>query len=308
MMVIRKASELQPGTQKVCAAIGVFDGVHLGHQQVLRQTLADARHYEGIPVAITFDRHPATVVTPERAPKMILRLEQKLAAITQLGFDHIYLIPFDEPFSRITGAEFITGLATDFGSLASICVGSAFTFGHRRSGDVGLLKELGARYDFKVHGLAAVALDGQPVSSTRIRSAIGLGELDAAGQMLGRAYTIGGPIIRGAQLGRLLGFPTANIDTENLITPPHGVYAAHLRVGTESYRAALNIGVRPTVDHDDSRLHVEAHLLDFSADLYGQDVEITIVEHLRPEQKFPNLDALKTQISADVDAARRIFG
>ena len=203
--------------------------------------------------------------------------------------------------------DFITGLVKDFGSLASICVGSAFTFGHRRSGNVTLLRNLGAEHGFKVHGLAAVALDGEAVSSTRIRTAISKGQLDATGQMLGRAYAIGGPVIKGAQLGRQLGFPTANIAIGDLITPPHGVYAVHISAAGKSHRSVLNIGVRPTVSEGDPTPHVEAHLLDFTGDLYGQDLEITFVRHLRPEQKFPDLESLKSQIAADIETARQIF-
>lgn len=307
MNVFHKASDLKPGDRKVCAAIGVFDGIHLGHQQVLRQTLADARQCEGIPVAITFDCHPSTVVAPDRAPQMIYRLKKRLATIAELGFENIYLIQFDEAFSQLTGTEFISGLIKDFGTLTSICVGRAFTFGHRRSGNVKLLKELGANHGFKVHGLAAVALDGEPVSSTRIRSAIADANLDAAGQMLGRAYTLGGPVIKGAQLGRQLGFPTANLETAGLITPPHGVYAVLAAARDKSHRAALNIGIRPTVQSGEPVRQIEAHLLDFEGDLYDQDLEITFVKRLRDEQKFPDLDALKTQIAADVEAARSAF-
>ncbi|MGB0580476.1 MAG: bifunctional riboflavin kinase/FAD synthetase [Limisphaerales bacterium] len=308
MEIIDHPSQLQAEGRRVCVAVGVFDGVHLGHQQVLRQTLADAQQFEGIPVAITFDRHPACVLAPEHAPRMIYPLEKKLATIESLGVRHAYVIPFDQAFSERTGEDFITGLVADFGNLASICVGSAFTFGHQRSGDVKLLRELGAKHGFQVHGLAAVSLDDEAVSSTRIRAAITGGDLDAAGQMLGRAYTLGGPVIQGAQLGCQLGFPTANIDVSELATPPHGVYAVHIGAGDRSWRAALNIGVRPTVREAEPTLHVEAHLLDFDGDLYDEKLEITFVKHLRPEQKFPDLNALCEQIAADVATTRTAFG
>jgi len=307
MNIFHHAAELQPGDRKVCAAIGVFDGVHLGHQQVLRQTLADARQCEGLPVAITFDRHPASVLAPERAPQMIYRLEKKLATLGELGFEHIYLIHFDPEFSRLTGEEFIRGLVRDFGALASICVGRNFTFGHRRSGNVALLETLGAEHGFRVHGLAAVALDGQPVSSTRIRNAIAQGDLDAAGQMLGRAYTLCGPVVAGDRLGRRIGFPTANIESTGLVTPPHGVYAARATLQGRSFRAAVNIGTRPTLEADRPVRQVEAHLLDFDGDLYGRELELNFIERLRDEMKFPDLEALKAQIRADLAAARRAF-
>ena len=209
MRIIRSAKELTPA-KKVCLAIGVFDGVHLGHQQVIRQMVTDARQQEAHSAVITFDRHPNTVVALDRVPPLIYSLPQKLRAIAALEVDTTLLIHFDEPFSRQSGEQFIRGLARDFGQIHSICVGSAFTFGHKRSGNVALLKKLGTELGFMVHGLAAVSLDGEVVSSTRIREAIRNGQLDLAGQMLGRGYSLAGQVIRGDQLGRQLGIPTAN--------------------------------------------------------------------------------------------------
>src|SRR5262245_6068388 len=295
MRVIHATSELNPDHRKVCVAIGVFDGVHLGHQQVIRQTMADAEQQEGLAVVITFDRHPNTVVAPDRVPPLIYSLPQKLRAIEALRADTALVIPFDEPFSRQTGDHFIRGLVKDFGHLHSICVGSAFTFGYKRSGNVPLLKKLGEELQFIVHGLSAVSLDGQVVSSTRIREAIRAGELDAASQMLGRGYSLAGQVVRGDQVGSKLGFPTANIDTTGLVTPPNGVYAVHAHVQGKSYRAGLNIGYRPTLGDRIPQLRVEAHLLGFRGDLCGQEMEISFVEKLREERKFPSLDALKAQ-------------
>jgi len=308
MTIIHAAGELNPGHLKVCVAIGVFDGVHLGHQQVIRQTVSDAEQQEGLAVVITFDRHPNSVVAPDRVPPLIYSLPQKLRAIGALGADTTLVIHFDPAFSRQSGEDFIRGLVRDFHHIHSICVGSSFTFGHKRSGNVALLKKLGEELHFIVHGLSAVSLDGQVVSSTRIREAIGGGQLDAASQMLGRAYSLAGQVVRGDQLGRKLGFPTANIDTAGLVIPPNGVYAVHAHVQGKSYRAALNIGHRPTLENLAPRLRVEAHLLDFDGDLYGQEMEITFVEKLRDERKFPSLDTLKEQIARDIEAARRLFG
>jgi riboflavin kinase/FMN adenylyltransferase len=304
--VLQTATELKPG-RKVCVAIGVFDGVHLGHQQVIRQTLADAGQHEALAVVITFDRHPSAVVAPTRVPPLIYSLPQKLRAIAALGVDATWVIRFDEAFSGQTGEQFIRALARDFGHLHSVCVGSEFIFGHKRSGNVALLRQLGEELRFIVHGLAAVSLDGQVVSSTRIREAIRAGQLDAAGQMLGRGYSLAGPVIRGDQVGRQLGFPTANVDVHGLVLPPNGVYAAHASAGGKLFRAVVNIGLRPTRDKPAPSLHVEAHLLDFEGDLYGKELEIAIVEKLREEQKFPSLGGLKAQIARDVEHARRLF-
>jgi len=306
MKIIHTANELDTKGRRVCAAIGVFDGVHLGHQQVLRQTLSDAGRLEGLPLAITFDQHPSRVIAPDRSPKMIHSLDRKVETIAKLGFENILVINFTPEFCKLPAENFINGLAVDFEKLGSICVGSAFTFGHRRGGNVKLLKELGERLDFTVHGLAAVALDGEPVSSTRIRSAIGKGELDAASQMLGREYVLEGRIIQGDQVGRQLGFPTANLDVSELVTPATGVYAAHVQVDGESLRAAVNIGYRPTVTGE-RELRVEAHILDYNDDLYGRQLGLVFVRKLRDEQRFESMEALREQIDLDVRSARKVF-
>lgn len=303
MRIIHSPAELRPGPKRVCLAIGFFDGVHLGHQQIIRQTVADAESHEALAVVVTFDRHPNTVVAPDRVPPLIYSLPQKLRAIASTGADTTLLLHFDEMFSRQTGEEFVSRLAREFGHLTSICVGSSFTFGHRRSGDVDLLRRLGAEFKYTVHGLAAVSLDDQVVSSTRIREMIRAGQLDLASQMLGRPYALCGTVIKGDGLGRKLGFPTANIDVGGLVIPPNGVYAIH----AHRHRAVLNIGWRPTVQSPTPELRVEAHLLDFAGDLYGQELELTFVEKLRDEQKFPSVDALKTQIKSDIEHAMRLF-
>jgi riboflavin kinase / FMN adenylyltransferase len=307
MNIIHATSELKPGPRKVCVAIGMFDGVHLGHQQVIRQTIADARQHEAVALVVTFDRHPNTVVAPNRVPSLIYTLPQKLRALESLGGDALLLIHFDKPFSEQTGEAFIRGLARELGHIQSLCVGSAFTFGHKRSGNVALLRTLGAELNFTMHGLAAVSLDGKAVSSTRIREAIREGELDSASQMLGRAYSLAGQVVRGDQLGRQLGFPTANLDVTSLMLPPNGVYAVHAIAQGGTHRSVLNIGYRPTLKNSVPQLRVEAHLLDFDADLYGKELEITFVEKLREEQKFPSTAALKDQIARDIAEASLRF-
>lgn len=307
MNVIRAAHELQPGARKVCVAIGVFDGVHLGHQQVVRQTIADSRQHEAVSVVVTFDCHPNSVVAPERTPELIYPLSKKLRAIESLGIDTALLVHFDKAFSQISAEDFIRGLKADFGNIHSICVGSNFTFGHKRQGNVALLQKLGQDLKFVVHGLSAVSLDGERVSSTRIRDAIHLGNLDGASQMLGRAYAIVGEVIEGDKVGRQLGFPTANLKVARLVLPPNGVYAAHAEIAGKIHRAAVNIGQRPTLNSPSPQIHVEAHLLDFSDDVYGKEMELTFVDKIRDEQKFPSVDDLKQRIAKDVETARKLF-
>ncbi len=307
MNVIRAARELQSSQRKVCVGIGVFDGVHLGHQQVIRQTITDAQQHEAIPVVVTFDCHPNSVVAPERTPPLIYPICKKLRVIESMGVDTALLIHFDKSFSQIPAEEFIRTLARDLQNIHSICVGSTFTFGYKRQGNVDLLKALGSDLNFNVHGLAAVSLDGERVSSTRIRDAIRNGNLDAASQMLGRAYSLAGKIVEGDKVGRTLGFPTANLEVAGLVLPPNGVYAAHAQVAGEIHRAAINIGFRPTIQNAAPKLHVEAHLLDFSGDLYGKEMELTFVRKLRDEQRFASSDALKLQIAQDIEAAKALF-
>lgn len=304
MRIIHEASQLNPGNRKVCLAIGFFDGVHLGHQQIIRQTITDARRHGALALVISFDLHPNTIVAPARVPPLIYSLPQKLRAIESLGPDALLLIHFDKPFSQKTGEAFIRELAAAWTGIQSICVGANFTFGHKRGGNVELLKKLGAELKFSVHGMAAVSLDKKPVSSTRIREAIRAGELDTASQMLGRAYSVAAPVMEGDKLGRRLGFPTANLDTAGLALPPTGVYAINALVQGVSHRGVLNIGTRPTLGEPDPSLHVEAHLLDFSGDLYGQELEIIFAEKLRDEQKFASLDELKAQIARDIERAK----
>jgi riboflavin kinase/FMN adenylyltransferase len=307
MRVLSAASQLQPGSRKVCAAVGFFDGVHLGHQQVIRQTVEDARQHDGLAVVVTFDRHPNAVVAPDRAPPLIYTPPQRLRAIEALGVDALVLIEFTEAFSRIRGEDFARGLAGDLGRLHSLCVGSTFTFGHRRSGNVALLKRLGQGLGFAVHGLAAVSLGGRSVSSTCIREAIQAGDLLLANQMLGRSYALAGTVQRGDQLGQQLGFPTANLNVAGLVLPPSGVFAAQAHHRNRHYPAVMNIGVRPTLQHPQPTLRVEVHLLDYRGDLYGEELEVTLVARIRDEQRFSSLEALRAQIALDIQRARQLL-
>jgi riboflavin kinase/FMN adenylyltransferase len=179
-------------------------------------------------------------------------------------------------------------------------------FGFRRSGNVASLTELGSPLGFTVHAVPDIDLDGQPVSSTRIREAVRAGNFASAGQMLGRSYSLCGPVLQGRQLGRKLGFPTANLDVTGILVPPTGVYAAEAKVGAERRRAAVNIGYRPTVQASDPQIHVEAHILDFNRDLLGQNVELTFLKKLREEMKFPSTEALRAQIARDITQTRAI--
>ena len=301
MNLIRTAKEFDAGNREVCLAIGFFDGVHLGHQQILRQTIADAREREALGLVVTFDAHPNTVVAPHRIPPLIYPLAHKVRAIERMGADALLLIHFDKSFSEQPGERFITDLARDLGRIQSLCVGTNFTFGHNRSGDVALLRQLGATLQFTVQGIAAVSLDGKVISSTRIRQAIRAGEFNRAGQMLGRPWSLAGSVIRGDRLGRQIGFPTANLDATGLALPPNGVYAAHALLRGNTLRSVVNVGVRPTLRLAAPQLRVEAHLLDFDREIDGEELEIRFLEKLREEKPFASLAELKAQIGRDVE-------
>jgi len=307
MKIIQAPDDLSPRPSAACLAIGFFDGVHLGHQQVIRQALADAARCESHPVVLTFDRHPASVIAPERAPGLIYSLDHKLKSLADCGAPTTCLLTFNESLCRQPGEAFVRNLHAAWGRIDSICVGHRFRFGHRRDGDVALLQRLGLELGFQVHGLAAVSLDGEPVSSTRIRQSLREGDFDKVDQMLGRSYRLAGRVVEGDRLGRQIGFPTANLDAAGLALPPSGVYAVHAFCQRREHRAVLNIGVRPTLDASQPVLRVEVHLLDFQGDLYGCDMELGFVRHLRDERKFASLDALREQIGRDVELARRCF-
>jgi riboflavin kinase / FMN adenylyltransferase len=304
MNLVHTTADLDAGARPVCLAIGVFDGVHLGHQQVIRQAVGDAAQHGGLAVVITFDRHPNAVVAPTHVPPLIYPLAKKLRVIASLGAETACVLRFDKAFSEIPGEEFIRGLWRDCRPIHSISVGGSFTFGWRRSGNVALLKSLGNELGFAVHGLAEISLDGHAVSSTRVREAVQQGRFDLAGQMLGRPYALCGKVVQGAGLGHQIGVPTANLDLTGLLLPPNGVYAARALVRGETHLAAVNVGSRPTVGSAAPQIQVEAHLLDFVGDIYEEEIELIFLTKLREEHKFPSLAALQEQILLDIAQVR----
>lgn len=304
MRLIREASDWQAQNHGVCAAIGVFDGVHLGHQEVILRTVAEAKRQSASTVVITFDRHPNSVVAPERSPALIYPLSQKLRVIGSLGVDAIRLIHFDRSFSLQTAEAFVLSLAHDFGRVHAVCVGNRFTFGHRRAGNVALLRKLGAQLGFATHALPPITLDNHTISSTRIRETIRAGELLKASELLGRPYGFAATVVPGDKLGRQLGFPTANLGVDGLVLPPRGVYVVEALWRGTHHVGLLNIGFRPTLHRPEPELRTELHLLDFTGDLYGQEVEIRFDRKLREEIRFPSIEALMAQIGRDIAAAR----
>lgn len=303
MHLLRDLELPDPGLG-ACVALGMFDGVHLGHQHVVRQALLNARAL-GVPgIVVTFHPHPLAVVRPDQAPRLLQSLNQRLRALKALGAQDAVPIPFTRETAQLDGADFIRLLARDVGRLRSIAVGEGFQFGRRRTGDVALLHTLGKELGFTTVEAAPIKVGKQRVSSTRIREALRTGDLSTVAELLGRPYAIEGTVQQGQQLGRRIGFPTANILLDGLELPPLGVYAARARCSRGCFPAVLNIGVRPTVSDAQPLPRLEVHLLDFTGDLYGCGLEVEFVRHLRPERRFPNIDALTQQITVDVAAAR----
>lgn len=306
MKIFHGANEVRLGGRKTCLAIGFFDGVHLGHQEIIRRTLERARIHTGFSLVLTFDPHPSQVVAPDRAPQLIYPLSHKLRMIEACGPDGLLLIHFDKHFSEQSGAEFVRTLAADLNGLQSASVGANFHFGRERSGNVELLAALGAEMGFAVDAVQVVTAEGANISSTRIREAIRIGDFESASAMLGRTYSLVGSVTRGDRIGRSIGYPTANLQVEGLVLPPRGVYAVKVAIGGQAKPAVLNIGLRPTLQQKEPALRVEVHIPRLNEDLYGRELQIEFTRKLRDEKKFNSLDELRLQISRDVELALRL--
>ncbi|MBN9688844.1 MAG: bifunctional riboflavin kinase/FAD synthetase [Verrucomicrobia bacterium] len=310
MLVLRSPVELPRASRGCCLAWGMFDGVHLGHQHVIRAALTEARTHGAPAVALTFDPHPLRVVAPERAPRLLQPLSQRLRNFSELGLHAALVFPFTAEVAAWSGERFIRQLVQEAGGLRSLSVGEGFQFGNSRSGDIPLLERLGRELGFGLHVASPVSLGGNVVSSSRIRQCLRAGQLDQVNELLGRAYAISGVVQPGDRLGRQWGVPTANLNVLGLELPPFGVYAARVRrlARSEDFPGVLNVGVRPTLGQPQGELRFEVHLLDFDGDLYGEELEVTFVEFLRAEQRFGSLDLLREQIGRDLLAARHALG
>ena len=306
MEILRSIPELERLRGSLFLAIGVFDGVHRGHQAVISTSADHAATSNGTPVVVTFDPHPEKVLRPQAAPHLLSATQHKIALIRALGVEHLLIITFDKQFAATEPEDFVQKLVIHSKPLREICVGHEWSFGKNRRGNLDLLKKLGAKFNFDVVGIPPVKIKGAVVSSTAIRQAIEKGDLAKAAEMLGREYTILGTVTRGDNLGKKIGFPTANLSAHSEQFPPNGVYVAEARIDGELYRGVINLGIRPTVSSGKSERVLEIHLFDFSRDIYGHDVEVRFLKFLRPEKKLANLDALVQQIRQDVERARQL--
>jgi riboflavin kinase/FMN adenylyltransferase len=306
MKTLHSISELASLRGPLFLAIGVFDGVHRGHQAVVSTSARHAHAADGTPVVVTFDPHPAKVLRPNDAPHLLTATQHKIDLIRRLGVGHLLVIRFTKEFAATSPDEFVRQLVTSSNSLREICVGHEWSFGRNRAGNLALLKQLGEELHFDVVGISPVLADGNVVSSTAIRHAIETGNFDTAAAMLGRPYTILGTVTGGEKLGKKIGFPTANLSAHSEQFPPDGVYLAEAWIEGVLYHGVVNLGFRPTVAQKNAQRILEIHILDFDDDIYGQDVEVRFLHYLRPEKKFPNVEALVQQIDADVQQARKL--
>jgi len=271
--------------------IGIFDGVHKGHQAILKKVIRQAKIARLKSVVITFDPHPVKVLSPGAEIPLLMSLGHRIRLIKKMGVDECLVMRFTKGFSRLSPEDFIKNVLADKLNLKVLVTGGNFLFGFKEKGGVALLRRLSKTYDFKFYSVPPLKMDGNFISSTRIRRLIEKGDLDLASKMLGRPVTILGTVVKGRRLGRKIGFPTANIDPHHESIPPSGVYSIDVALGEKKYRGILNINGRKII---------EVHIFNFKKDIYGKDIEVIFRQKIRDEKKFKSLKSLKKQIQLDI--------
>ena len=309
MLVVTDLSVSPWPNERAVITIGAYDGVHRGHRAVIAQVQARAAELGARSVVVTFDRHPASVIRPDAAPRLLTNPAQKLELLADTGVDATVVVPFSAAQARETPVNFVERVIVNALRTQAVIVGSDFHFGHMRQGNITLLREMGERHDFTCEPVVLVPrADGvdEPISSTAIRRALAGGEIETATRLLGRALEVRGTVVTGDQRGRTIGFATANVEIPNgMCLPSDGVYAGvYRRPDGSEHACAINLGRRPTFYVNAEHSLLEAHLLDFAGDLYGEDAAVTFVAFLRSEKQFAGIDELKTQLKLDVEHAR----
>jgi riboflavin kinase/FMN adenylyltransferase len=302
MRIVQGLASVPPETPPSAVALGAFDGVHLGHRALLRTALTRARAAGLEAVACTFDPHPMEVLQPDRAPRPITTLDERLALIGETGVDAVVVLAFTRELASIEPEAFVKDVLLGRLRAREVVVGYNHRFGRGARGDARLLQDLAARLGFQAHVVPPMTVDGAAVSSTEIRAALQRGDVTTAARDLGRPYAIAGQVTAGAGRGRKLGVPTANIESDRPVLVARGVYRGRTHVDGRSHATVVNVGVRPTFG--ETTLAVEAHLLDFTGDLYGRRVRLDLLDRLRDEMRFPSVDELKAQIACDIAAVR----
>jgi len=305
MQLIREFTDLPAAIRGGAVAIGNFDGVHRGHAQIVERLLAKAREVGGPAVVFTFDPHPARLLRPKDAPAPLTWTDRKAQLLAELGVDSIIAYPTDEALLQLTAEEFFERIVRHTLQARAMVEGTNFFFGHDRVGNVETLRKLCASAGIPLDIVPPVTIDGQQVSSSRVRSLVAAGKIDEANRLLTRPYRIRGMVRHGAARGLKLGFPTANIDAVDTLLPGPGVYAGASEAEGGKFAAAISVGPNPTFG--EQALKVEAHLVGFHDSLYGQPLEVDFTARLRDIVQFASVEELKTQLSRDVEAARRLF-
>jgi riboflavin kinase/FMN adenylyltransferase len=306
MQILRFPDAPPPRWPSPVAALGNFDGLHRGHLKLLERVRRQAAERGGTPVAIVFDPHPPRIVRPDKAPKLLMTLDQKVEAFERAGMQAVVIITFTKELALWAPETFVETVLVDWLHVAEVWVGANFLFGRDRSGTFTLLRAIGEDRGFRVDKIDPVRYKDFVVSSTRIRHLVEEGRVDEAAALLGHQYTIEGTVVRGDGRGRTLGMPTANLETPNELVPAHGIYATVAVVDGVLYPAVTSVGVRPTIG--DGRFTVETHLLGHTVDLYGRALGVAFIRWLRAEQRFDGLDALAAAMADDARQARTLFG
>ncbi|MDR3679673.1 MAG: bifunctional riboflavin kinase/FAD synthetase [Flavipsychrobacter sp.] len=289
-----------PAFKNAVVTIGTFDGVHLGHRCILQEVVSQAKTINGESVLITFDPHPRKLIFPDQELKLLTPLPTKLELVTDAGIDHVVVVPFTRDFANLSAEDYISQFLVQYFKPHTIIIGHDHQFGHDRKGGIDLLQQLSKQYDYQVVEIPAQLIDEAAVSSTKIRKAITAGHVQDAAHMLGRYYTLTGKVIKGRQLGRTIGYPTANITPNDpaQVVPAIGIYAVTVQVASGTFNGMLSIGYNPTVT-DEQKINIEVNIFDFDQDIYGQELELSFVTYLRNEEKFASLEALKEQLAKD---------
>jgi riboflavin kinase/FMN adenylyltransferase len=305
VLLITDLKEITTPFARSVITLGNFDGLHLGHQELIRKVIRRAKETDARSIVVTFRPHPLKILAPEKCPPLISIYEEKIRLFEKLGIDVLVKIPFTLEFAKMTPGDFVKGILCDMLGAKEIFVGFNYRFGRGREGNITTLKALGERLGFTVREVEQVSLDGEVISSTKIRHLLRDGEVEHAARLLGRTYTITGIVVKGDGRGKDLGFPTANIAPKHSIIPAHGVYAVRLFVRDRFYDGIANIGMRPTFDKN--VLTVEVHVFDFNEDIYGEDISLYFIGKIRDEKKFGSAAELIHQIRADVGLARDLL-
>jgi riboflavin kinase/FMN adenylyltransferase len=294
-------------TRPTVLTLGVFDGLHLGHQLIMKTVVERARAVSAVPTVITFEPHPRAVLHPESAPPLLQTFDQKIEALGVLGIEQTIVIHFDEAFAQIRAQDFLRDVVVDRLHAKEVYLGRGFAFGHNREGNIELLRQVSDRLGFRADEVPEVRLRGRRVSSSRIRELLQQGQVNLARRMLGRPYGVEGRVVRGAERGATLGFPTANLQPHNRVIPRGGVYVTATLIDGQWRRSVTNIGTRPTFERT-AQSSIETFVMGWSGDLYGDVVRVRFLHRLRAEKKFGSVDDLKSQIAGDVARAEDYFG